>query len=264
MTANQTPPPEGLASPPCSGSLVPFYDRDGITIYNGDCLAIMGKLKVDAIVTDPPYALNYVSDTGGKITGDKVRDFRRMLLKLPKAFAHTDANTLGMFTRWDIWRDMHESFDKLWPPCTCVIWDKDDNGRGNCNHVGMAHEMVYVSAPANHVMRVGGKRVHNIIRCKKNRTVGMLHPTEKPVPVMQWLIEALCPAGGLVLDPFMGSGTTLVAAKLLGRRAIGIELDATHCQTAVDRLTGTLSFDCQNVEPYRRRGWSVVGSSLGC
>jgi DNA modification methylase len=95
-------------------------------------------------------------------------------------------------------------------------------------------------------MRVGGKRVHNIIRCKKNRTVGMLHPTEKPVPVMQWLIEALCPAGGLVLDPFMGSGTTLVAAKLLGRRAIGIELDATHCQTAVDRLTGTLSFDCQN------------------
>lgn len=237
----------GCSAPPCSRLPDPYYDRDGITIYKGDCLKIMGQLKVDSIVTDPPYALNYVGDTGGKITGDRVRDFRRMLLKLPKAMAHTEANTLAMFTRWDIWRDIHESFDKLWPPCTCVIWDKDDNGRGNCNHVGQAHEMVYLSAPANHVMRVGGKRVHNIIRCKKNRTVGMLHPTEKPVRVMAWLVEAMCPAGGIVLDPFMGSGTTLVAAKMMGRRAIGIELEEKHCETAVQRLAQeTLPLYCEN------------------
>jgi len=214
----------------------PYYQDEHATIYNADCLAVLGALRADAIVTDPPYALNYTPDTGGKITGDKVRDFRRMLLKLPKALAHTEANTLALFTRWDIWRDVHSAFDALWPPCACAVWDKDNLGRGNCNHVGQAHELIYLSAPAQHMMRVAGRRVHNIIRHAIVPPGKMLHPTEKPVGVMRWLCEAMCPEGGTVLDPFMGSGPTLLAARECGRKAIGIELEERWCEVAVRRL----------------------------
>jgi adenine-specific DNA-methyltransferase len=67
-------------------------------------------------------------------------------------------------------------------------------------------------------------------------TGNKLHPTQKPVLPLKQLIDAFCPPAGLVLDPFCGSGSTLVAAKLLGRRYLGIEMDAGHCVTAAKRL----------------------------
>jgi site-specific DNA-methyltransferase (adenine-specific) len=63
-----------------------------------------------------------------------------------------------------------------------------------------------------------------------------VHPTQKPVEIITPLIEYSCPADGMVLDPFMGSGTTLVAARQLGRRAIGIEVEEKYCAAAVKRL----------------------------
>ena len=67
-------------------------------------------------------------------------------------------------------------------------------------------------------------------------TGNRLHPTQKPVQVLRPLIEAFCPSSGVVLDPFCGSGSTLVAAKELARRFVGIELDRTHYLTAARRL----------------------------
>ena len=62
------------------------------------------------------------------------------------------------------------------------------------------------------------------------------HPTQKPVEIVAPLLQYACPSGGLILDPFMGSGTTLVAAKQLGRRAIGIEISREYCDIAIERL----------------------------
>lgn len=67
-------------------------------------------------------------------------------------------------------------------------------------------------------------------------TVNRLHPTQKPIKVLRPLVEAFCPEGGSVLDPFCGSGSTLIAAEQLGRDALGIELDADHAETASLRL----------------------------
>jgi len=68
-----------------------------------------------------------------------------------------------------------------------------------------------------------------------NKCDGKFHPTQKPVPLMKWCIN-LSKTTGTILDPFMGSGTTLVAAKELGRKCIGIEIEEKYCEIAVDRL----------------------------
>lgn len=218
----------------------PYYSDEMVALYHGDCLDLLPALRAYAVVTDPPYALNYTSDSvAGKIFNDKARDFWRLLFRLPEAFALTEARTLAMFTRWDVWGDVAAQMHKLWPPCNCVVWDKDDTGRGNCNHVGNAHELVYVSAPADHVMRIGSRRPHNILRHRKITPGTMVHPTEKPVALLGDLVEMMCPEGETVLDPFAGSGPTLLAARLLGRRAIGIEWEERYCEAAARRLSQT-------------------------
>ena len=71
-------------------------------------------------------------------------------------------------------------------------------------------------------------------------TGNVLHPTQKPIEVLQTLIRAFCPAGGLVVDPFAGSGSTLAAAQMLNRRWLGIELDATYFRIARNRLSNLM------------------------
>ncbi|MDE2106820.1 MAG: site-specific DNA-methyltransferase, partial [Patescibacteria group bacterium] len=81
----------------------------------------------------------------------------------------------------------------------------------------------------------GYRIVRSVVRCK-NEHSDAVHPTQKPLELLRWLLGYSCQPGGTVLDPFMGSGTTLVAAKQLGRRAIGIEIEERYCDIAVERL----------------------------
>lgn len=118
-----------------------------------------------------------------------------------------------------------------------VIWDKRKRGPGMGWRFRRDHEMVMVAH------RTGGKlawvdedtAVSNI---RDPKPVGQrLHPNQKPDALVADFIRLTTNPGDLVLDPFMGSGTTLVTARMLGRRAVGIELDESHCQTAVSRLS---------------------------
>ncbi|MDE5451292.1 hypothetical protein GWE18_00175 [Bradyrhizobium sp. CSA112] len=216
---------------------------EGVELYLGDCRDIMPTLgKVDAVVTDPPYGLNYKPyNTRGKVHADGPVEFRRMLLHLAPALALCDPKTLGLFTRWDVWRDVHAAFEHLFPPCNCVIWDKNDLGKGNLSHFGNSHELIYVSAPARHLMKVNDTRPLNIVRSKRVASSEMVHPTEKPVLVLEFLISALSHQDWIVLDPFMGSGTTGVAAVKLGRKFFGIEIDPKHFDTACKRIAEELA-----------------------
>tara|TARA_R110002126_G_scaffold243704_1_gene387117 strand:+ start:95 stop:802 length:708 start_codon:yes stop_codon:yes gene_type:complete len=194
----------------------------------GDCLEVMPLLgKVDAVVTDPPYGINY-DKQAAKASG------KRGLA----AF-----KTIYRDTEWDSEPCSKDTLDAIMsisqhqiifggnyfelPPTRCwLIWDKE-NGDTNFADAEMAWTNLKTSTRLlrhmwNGMIRKGGE--------KRN-----VHPTQKPLAVMSWGIKQL-PNAETILDPFMGSGTTLVACAKLGRKGIGIELDPEYFEIACKRV----------------------------
>ena len=176
----------------------------------GDCLEVMPLLgKVDAVVTDPPYGIGITKSNrlavsrgmGGK-SWDEVA---------PELSALPDAPSI-------IWGGNY--FDL--PPARCVlVWDKNNAGRDFADF-----EMAWTNL--DQVAR-------RMILRPMNMDGGKVHPTQKPIAVMQWCLGFL-PNAETILDPFMGSGTTLIACAKLGRKGIGIELDPDYFEIACKRV----------------------------
>jgi len=204
--------------------MTPYYEEKGITIYHGDCRDILPDLpKVDLVLTDPPYGINI--DTSiqkacgriqhGKIIGDGVPFDPTFLFTLNCEFILFGANNyhhlLPKGGGWIVWdkRSPDGSSDKVfgWP--FELAWcSKDKVGKiYRIQHGG------YLNADGT------GKRVH---------------PTQKPIMLMTAIMRDFKTSP--ICDPFVGSGTTLVAAKQLGRKAIGIELEEKYCEIAAKRL----------------------------
>lgn len=199
----------------------PYHSADGITIYHGD-IRELWPIEADVIVTDPPYGMDYRSKRGETVAGDRDTVLRDWLLE-----QWTDRPAL-VFGTWRRGR----------PLCrTLLIWDKGDSpGVGDCRLPwGPSHEEIYVCG--------GGwsnpkRRIGSVIKVPRWGGADRPdHPTPKPVSLMVHLLER-CPAG-VVLDPCMGSGSTLVAARQLGRQAIGVEIEERYCRMAVERLAQT-------------------------
>lgn len=202
-----------------------YYQDDHVTLYHGDCLTEHREwLGADVLVTDPPYGMSYKSGFASKrgmkdIANDKSTEARDNVLR-----AWGDRPALAFGT----WRVDKPAGVKQTP-----IWDKgDDPGMGDLKMPwGSYWEEIYVFGSG-----FIGKRRNGILRgwsgAKGNDTG---HPTPKPVPLMEALI-AKCPPG-TIADPFAGSGSTLVAAKNLGRKAIGVELEEKYCEIIAKRLS---------------------------
>lgn len=201
----------------------PYYSEAGIEIYHADCREVIPTLgKVDLVLTDPPYGLGdswkrtYHGPSGTtKLWGD-VPDWdekaepwvAELLLKLETNLVFWGANNY------------------LMPPSACwFIWDKLQESKR------AEFEMAWTTLKCGHK----AFRMSSIDANWNCRETSKQHPNEKPLGLMQWCLKWF-PKARSVIDPFMGSGTTLVAAKMLGRRAIGIELDERHCETAACRL----------------------------
>ena len=210
--------------------MTPYYDDDTCVIYNADCLTMIGSLTFDVVVTDPPYGMAFRSGMGGafgdsRIEGDDTLDAR------DQALALCGGKPAIVFGRW--------SLPKPAGTKAVLTWEKG-------NHVGMGDlslpwkpntEEIYVIGSGF----CGDRRGSSVI--KEHAIAGTVgradmgtrhHPTEKPVGLMRHLVDR-CPPG-VILDPFMGSGTTLRAAKDCGRKAIGIELNEAYCEIAAKRL----------------------------
>lgn len=201
------------------------------TLYLGDCREILPELgRVDAVVTDPPYGINYRYHGGGQGAGGP------WLTKKSKAI-------IGDAKPFD---------PRPWLAYPCVLfgadyyfkylpssgtwhaWDKRCN---ICPPRSQSDiELIWCSKP-------GPKRVcyHMWDGMVRASEVGMPreHPTQKPISVMQWCIQ-LCPGAKIILDPFMGSGTTGVAAIKLGRKFIGIEIEQAYFDIACRRISEAL------------------------
>ncbi|KML57091.1 DNA methyltransferase (plasmid) [Burkholderia cenocepacia] len=207
-------------------------------LYNGDCLVAMPKLapeSVDCIVTDPPYLVNFRDRSGRSIANDVNGDW------LAPAFAEMfrvlkrDAVCISFYG----WNKVDLFFD-AWKAagfrvCGHIVFTK--NYASKAGLVRYQHESAYVlakgrpAAPENPISDVMP------FQYSGNRH----HPTEKPVSALRTLISAFTQPGDVVLDPFAGSGSTCVAARELGRRYIGIELDATYYAAAKSRLSAPVA-----------------------
>jgi site-specific DNA-methyltransferase (adenine-specific) len=203
----------------------PYYERDGITIYHGDCREILPHVKADCVVTDPPFGMSYCSGWQERpIANDHDTSARDTFLQ---AWAPKPAVVFG---RWDCPRPEGVR--------ARLIWDKGEwPGMGDLQFPwGPSDEEAYVIGDG-----FAGRRMGTVMRVRRLPGASLLHPNEKPPELLQIILQR-CPPG-VILDPFMGSGTTLVAAKLEGRKAIGIEIEERYCEIAAKRLAqGVLDF----------------------
>lgn len=206
----------------------PIFEDAITTVYRGDARALL-PLLLDAIpdacvVSDPPYGVAFRSDMDGRWKGVRIAgDETTELLDWVAAVAAPRPTILfGSPKRPRPQRDDYRS---------TLIWDKG-------GHVGMGDLRFPWRPNYEHVFVYGtgfaGRRTTSVLRHNAIAFGRNVHPTEKPVALMEELVGK-CPPG-VILDPFAGSGSTLVAARNRGRRAIGIELDPGHCRTILRRL----------------------------
>ncbi len=192
----------------------PYYDHAGITIYHGDCREILPTLpKVDLVLTDPPYGIARVMK-GGKGTGH----WTLLSDGNPWDNEAPDLNFLnGKADTTIIWGG---NYFPLAPSRCWLVWDKLNAvpTMGQC-------ELAWTSMdrPIQRFEWPVGRVQYG-------------HPTEKPIELIMWSISESRTSADII-DPFMGSGTTLRAAKDLGRKAIGIEIEEKYCEIAAKRLS---------------------------
>lgn len=205
----------------------PYYEHAGITIYHGDCREILPTLgKFDLLLTDPPYGIGEAA--GANKSRSKLarsKDYGNATWDDAPPSADTIAACIGAASKSIIFGGNYFHL----PPSSCwLVWDKDNGATdfADC-------ELAWTN-------------LRKAVRRKRYRWQGMLqepgrarevreHPTQKPLEVISWALGHGMPAT-TVLDPFMGSGTTLRAAKDAGIKATGIEMEERYCEIAAKRL----------------------------
>ena len=222
----------------------------GSQLFLGDCLDILMTLpdnSIDCLLTDPPYGFNYRSRSHKlpltKIANDRFEAIPLLRAALRLVYAKLKENGVGLiFTNWQCYCSMAAVIEEEgYAIKNVLIWEKNAWSRGDLKgNWGYSYEMVMYfkkrSTPSKLRRLLCGKREGNILKFKKLPTDGMQHPTEKPVELLTYLIGKTTAPGDMVLDMFMGSGSTCVAANNINRRYIGIELEPVWFQIAQTRV----------------------------
>lgn len=204
----------------------PYYDHAGITIYLGDCRDILPQLpKVDLVLTDPPYGLKQdARRIASRGKGSEVIDYGPFEWDSEPATREEIEACLHAATKTIIWGG---NYFHLPPSRAWLVWDKINSGDfADC-------ELAWTNLQMS--VRLFRHMWNGMLR-ESERDTKRVHPTQKPIALMKWCLR-FAPDAQVILDPFMGSGTTLRAAKDLGRKAIGIEIEEKYCEIAVRRLS---------------------------
>jgi len=204
----------------------PYYEDDLVTLYHGDCLAETAWLEADVLVTDPPYGIAW-KKRENKRSGSKTHDG----IQNDGDTAHRDA-VLRLFGDrpgfvFGSWRATFPERSQT------LIWRKpiDAGVVGSVTGFRLDTELIFMTGkwPKRNASR------SSVIATGSNKNAYLNgHPHGKPITLMQELIAM---SAGVIADPFAGSGSTLVAAALLGRRAIGVELEERYCELIAKRLS---------------------------
>jgi site-specific DNA-methyltransferase (adenine-specific) len=249
--------------------VTPYYAEGGIEIYHSDFRLLSMFEVADCIITDPPYAQTsldwdrWVSEWPSQVRlslkrGGSMWCFGSLRMFMEHAAEFADWWHFAQDIVWekhngsnfhaDRFRRVHEQVAHFYPRGT--RWDQVYNQtpttpdatkrtvrrKERPPHTGEIADSTYTSMD-------GGPRLQRSVMQVRSMHGQAQHPTQKPVGIILPLIEASCPPGGTVFDPFAGSGTTAVAARALGRKAILIEAEERYCEIAVQRLAqGVLEF----------------------
>lgn len=238
----------------------PYFQDERITIYHGDALTILPQLprdSVDAIITDPPYS------SGGFTRSDKNADPSEKYVQHGTAIVRPsfsgDNRDQRSWTAWATlwlsealciakegaycltfsdWRMLPSATDAfqgagfVWRGL--IAWDKTEGSRApHCGYFRHQCEYIVWGTRGQTIIAEHGGPWPGCFRCSVKQN-DKHHMTGKPTELMNRLVECVAP-GGLILDPFAGSGTTLLAASQRGRQAIGIEKEEAYCEIAAKR-----------------------------
>lgn len=213
--------------------MTPYYEESGIVIYQGDCAELLPRLRADALITDPPYGVDLGSSDsrGGRhgLAKSRYNSYEDTFDNFMATVVPAVNDALLRVNRGAVFAGKH--ITRYSPPDALGgIYCPSAIGRGRWGFTQFFPILLYGHCPTLHL---GAK--HTVLYSTEVAEQNG-HPCPKPVGWMHWLLELVTLPTELIIDPFMGSGTTLVAAKRMGRKAIGIELDEQYCDIAVHRL----------------------------
>jgi DNA modification methylase len=216
---------------------VPYYDDGLITIFHGDCRKIVPLLPTfDLLLTDPPYGINVAKKgivgssptalskrTGKSLPCTKFEPVEWDKAQPPSWVLHMLLAHANNAILWG--GNFYEDLDRA----SCwLVWDKD-NGKTSFADCELAWTNM------KKAVRMFRWRWNGMLQQDMKNKEKRVHPTQKPVALMEWCIShAKAPQS--ILDPYMGSGSTLLAAQRLGIRAVGIDMHEAYCAAAVERL----------------------------
>jgi site-specific DNA-methyltransferase (adenine-specific) len=214
----------------------PSFERDGLSIVHGDCRAVLPALataSVDLVLTDPPYLVNYTGRWDRK----------------HKAVAGDDDPGWVLPVFAELWRVLKDDRFAVtcygWPHADVFVSAFKEVGFRLVSHLAFVkrtwglgrftrgqHEVAYLLAKG--LPEVPQRAISDVIEWEREENA--FHPNQKPVASLVPLVLTYAQKGQMVLDPFMGSGSTLLAARQCGNPAIGIEIEESYCQLAAKRL----------------------------
>ena len=215
-----------------------------IKLLQGDCLELMKCIpdgSVDMILTDPPYGMNYQSNRRKitpqfeKIQGDiDINDWLSGFVE--ESYRVMKENTaIYMFASWHNIDIFKQEFEKKFKLKNIIVWNKNNHGSGDLKGAyAPKYELILYGHKGRSTFRC--KRLSDVQEYKKVNGNDMLHPTQKPIDMLEIFIKNNSDEGNIILDPFMGSGTTGVACKNLNRNFIGMELDEDYFNIAKERI----------------------------
>lgn len=240
----------------------PYLERDGIRIYHGDAREVLEELEpgsVDLLLTDPPYGQQFHGQAllteKANVRADGARQgmrlVRQVLFGLERARVLAPDAHAYLFCHWESWPDFYDAVASYLQIRNALVWWKDRGGVGDTamDYARDYEVVLYATRAARRPLQ--GRRDGAVIRGIPPVGNARIHPTEKPTELLAYLVRKSAPPGGLVLDPFMGAGPTLEAARASGCRAVGIDVEERWCEAAARRLSQRPLFE---VEPAPNAG----------
>ncbi len=223
--------------------MTPYYEHAGITIYHGDCREALPSIAADVVISDPPYGIHETH--GSHLSTVTLRNGEPVRQVLGFDGISKD-ECVALALSWVAHVPRWVVFTCEWKFCSALsdvgvlvrmgIWRKPDGApQFTGDRPGTGWEAVAICHRAGK-KRWNGGGSHAFWEFPKGQN-NSGHPTGKPLGLFKSLVGSFSDESEVVLDPFMGSGTTLVAAKDLGRRAIGIEIEERYCEIAARRLS---------------------------